>query len=252
MRLPVPWRGIARMGTHSDAPGREAPHTGSSQAEAVTVIAATRLEVSALRRTGRGERIIEAGIGLSRLRGREVGRAVITCGLAGAVRPGLPTGSVVIPAKVLRPGGGWLTCDPALVESLVAASRELGLEPERGPLGTAATFVRGAARATWVERGCVAVDMETGLLTAPRIAAVRVVLDTPERDLSAVWRRPALVFAHPEVWREAIWLCREAPRCARRAAAVLAAALRLYARPVAPLSPPGGRTPAETTPDALG
>jgi hypothetical protein len=198
------------------------------------VIAATRLEASALRRTARGEHIIEAGVGLSRLLGREFGRAVVTCGLAGAVRPGLATGSVVIPEKVLRPDGEWMTCDSALVESLLAASRTLGLEPERGPLGTAASFVRGAAREAWVERGCVAVDMETGLLTAPRIAAVRVVLDTPERDLSAVWRRPALVFAHPEVWPEAVWLCREAPRCARRAAAVLATALRLYARPVVP------------------
>lgn len=228
------------MGTRSDAPWRGLARAGSTQADAITVIAATRLEASALRRTARGERIIEAGIGLSRLRGRELGPAVVSCGLAGAVRAGLPTGSVVIPEKVLRPGGEWLTCDPALVESLVAASRELGLKPERGPLGTAATFVRGAARATWAGRGCVAVDMETGLLTAPRIAAVRVVLDTPERDLSAVWRRPVLVFAHPEVWREAVWLCREAPRCARRAAAVLAAALRLYARPVRPSRPAGG------------
>jgi len=195
------------------------------------VIAATRLEAWAVRRMVRGGRIIEAGIGLRRLRRKEFDRGVVTCGLAGAVRPGLPTGSVLVPDKVLRPGGGWLTCDPSLVECLVAAARDLGLEPERGPLGTASAFVRGAARQPWIERGCVAVDMETGLLTAPRIAAVRVILDTPERDLSEVWRRPALVVAHPEVWREAIWLCREAPRCARRAAAVLAAALRLYGRP---------------------
>lgn len=200
------------MGTHDDASG-------------VVVITATRLETWAVRRAVRGRRIIEAGVGLSRLRARDVGHAVVTCGLAGAVRRGLPTGSVVIPEKVLRPGGGWVTCDPPLVDSLVAAARALGLEPERGPLGTATTVVRGAGRRSWAEQGCVAVDMETGRLTAPRIAAVRVVLDTPERDLSEVWGRPALVFAHPEAWGEALWLCREAPRCARRAAAVLAAAL---------------------------
>ena len=211
----------------------------------MTVIAATRLEAWAVRRAVRGERVIEAGVGLSRLRGKELGQAVVTCGLAGAVRPGLPTGSVIVPEKVLRPGGGWLTCDPSLVEALVAAARALGLEPERGPLGTALTFVRGAARESWGERGCVAVDMETGLLTASRIAAVRVVLDTPERDLSEVWRRPARVFAHPAVWREAVWLCREAPRCARRAAAVLAAALRASARPVLP-APCGAGNPEET------
>ena len=199
-------------------------------AAAVTVVTATRLEAWAVRRTVRGARIIEAGVGLRRLRRTEIGHVAVTCGLAGAVRPGLPTGSVIIPDKVLRPDGGWLTCDPSLVAALVAASQELGWEPDRGPLGTASTFVRGAARQSWVDRGCVAVDMETGLLTASRIAAVRVILDTPERDLSEVWQRPALALAHPEVWREAIWLCREAPRCARRAAAVLAAALRAYAR----------------------
>lgn len=208
------------------------------------MIVATRLEAWAARRAVRGERIIEAGAGLRRLPRQELGLVVVTCGLAGAVRPGVPTGAVVIPDRVLRPDGAWLSCDPSLVASLVAAARELGLEPERGPLGTASAFVRGAARATWVERGCVAVDMETGLLTAPRIAAVRVVLDTPERDLSEVWRRPALAFVHPGVWREAIWLSREAPRCARRAAAVLAAALRSYGR-VGETPPCGARNAGE-------
>ena len=194
-------------------------------ASGITVITATRLETWAVRRAVRGGRIVEAGVGLSRLRAREIDHAVVTCGLAGAVRPGLPTGCVVIPEKVLRPGGEWVTCDPALIGDLVAAARALGLEPERGPLGTAMTMVRGEGRQSWAERGCVAVDMETGLLTAPRIAAVRVVLDTPERDLSEVWGRPVLLFTHPAAWREALWLCREAPRCARRAAAVLAGAL---------------------------
>ena len=194
------------------------------------MIAATRLEAWAVRRAVRGARIIEAGVGLSRLRRQDVGHLVVTCGLAGGVRPGLPTGSVVVPARVLRPSGEWLACDASLAESLVAAARRLGLEPDRGLLGTAPALVRGAARASWAQRGCVAVDMETGLLTAPRIATVRVVLDTPERELSKEWQRPVLVLARPAVWREALWLCREAPRCARRAAAVLAEALRAYAR----------------------
>jgi len=199
-----------------------------SGAELVTVIAATRLEAWAVRRAVRGARIVRAGVGLTRLRPQEVGQLVVTCGLAGGVRPGLATGSVVVPTRVLRPGGGWLACDPSLVESLVAAARRLGMEPDQGPLGTAPALVHGAARASWASRGCVAVDMETGLLTAPRVATVRVVLDTPERDLSEEWRRPAQVLAHPAVWGEAVWLCREAPRCARRAAAVLAEALRAY------------------------
>lgn len=198
---------------------------GTRDASGLTVITATRLETWAVRRAVRGGRIVEAGVGLRRLRARVMDHAVVTCGLAGAVRRGLPTGSVVIPEKVLRPGGEWVTCDPPLVGDLVAAARALGLEPERGPLGTAMTIVRGDGRQAWAERGCVAVDMETGRLTAPRIAAVRVVLDTPERDLSEVWGRPVLLFTHPAAWREVLWLCREAPRCALRAAAVLAAAI---------------------------
>ena len=200
---------------------------GTRDASSVTVVTATPLETWAVRRAVRGGRIVEAGVGLGRLPAREIDNAVVTCGLAGAVRRGLPTGSVVIPEKVLRPNGEWVTCDPCLVGDLVAAARALGLEPERGPLGTATAMVRGEGRQSWAERGCVAVDMETGRLTAARIAAVRVVLDTPERDLSEVWGRPFLVFTHPRAWGEALWLCREAPRCARRAAAVLGAALRV-------------------------
>ena len=197
MRWRGPWRGFGRMDTPE-----------------VTVIAATRLEAWAVRRALRHGRIIEAGVGLRRLRVKDLGEPVVSCGLAGAVRPGLPTGSVVIPKRVLRTDGEWVTCDPFLVDLLVAAARE-----------------------SWAERGCAAVDMETGLLTAPRIAAVRVILDTPERDLSEVWRRPALAFVRPESWREALWLLREAPRCAGRAAAVVAAGLGSYAR--APGRPDG-------------
>jgi hypothetical protein len=83
------------------------------------------------------------------------------------------------------------------------------------------------------ERGCAAVDMETGRISAPRLAAVRVVLDTPEREISAVWDRPLRAALRPGVWREAMWLWREAPRCARRAAAVVAAGLRSCAHPSA-------------------
>ena len=213
MRWRAPWRGFGRMDTPE-----------------ITVIAATRLEVWAVRRALRCGRIIEAGVGLRRLRVTDLGETVVSCGLAGAARPGLPTGSVVIPKRVLRIDGEWVTCDPALVDALVGAARELGFEPELGAMGTATAVVRGSAREAWAERGCAAVDMETGLLTAPRIAAVRVVLDTPERDLSEAWRRPASVFVRPESWREALWLLREAPHCAARAAAVVAAGLRSYAR----------------------
>ena len=192
----------------------------------LTVVAATRLEARAVHRAVAGARIVEAGVGLERLRAPVAGDAVVSCGLAGALRPGLPTGSVVVPDRVLRPDGEWLDCDPGLVQILVAAARGLGMEPERGSLATARVLVRGAAREQWARRGCVAVDMETGLLSAARVAAVRVILDTPDREISEVWRHPALALLRPAVWGQAAWLFREAPRCAARAASVLAAAVR--------------------------
>ncbi|HLW46178.1 MAG TPA: hypothetical protein VKW09_00205 [bacterium] len=201
--------------------------TGALRADApVTVITATWLEAKAARRALRGARVVvAAGIGLRHLRAPVAGTAV-TCGLAGALSTHLAPGAVVVPHRVLRPDGTWLACDPALVEALVAAARRLGFEPDQGAVATTAALVRGAARAEVAARGCVAVDMETGLLTAPRIATVRAILDTPAREISEVWlRHPLWALVRPAAWGEALWLWRQAPRCAGRAAAVLAEAL---------------------------
>ena len=84
----------------------------------------------------------------------------------------------------------------------------------------------GAERRRWAVRGAVAADMETGLLDAARLATVRVVLDTPDRELGAAWLRPATALLPPAAWRQLPWLAREAPRCARLAAAVLAEMVR--------------------------
>jgi hypothetical protein len=67
--------------------------------------------------------------------------------------------------------------------------------------------------------------METGLLGADRVASVRVVLDTPDRELDPAWGRPLTALWHPAAWLQLPWLAAEGPRCARLAAQVLAAAL---------------------------
>jgi hypothetical protein len=209
----------------------------SPSTEPVTVLAATGLEAWAARRTIRGVRIIAAGIRLGRLRSGAFDGAVITCGLAGSVDPGVRPGTVVIPRRVLRPDGRWTDCDPALVDALVGAARRCGWLPECRPLGTASEFVRGAARGAWAARGCAAVDMETGMIDAPRLASVRVVLDTPCRELGPAWQRPASVLARPRAWGEAMWLLGAAPRYARRAATVVAAALPYIEQGVAHAAP---------------
>jgi len=197
--------------------------------EALTIVAATGLEARAVRRALPGVRVVRTGVGLSRLAGRRaaggLGGAVVVCGLAGSLRAGLGTGTVLVPERLRGPGDGERVCDPALAAALVAGARRLGLEPERGPLATTPALVVGPARQAWAARGCVAADMESGLLEAERLAVVRVVLDTPERELSTAWLRPAAALLQPAAWRELPWLARQGPRCARLAAAVLAAAL---------------------------
>jgi len=89
---------------------------------------------------------------------------------------------------------------------------------------TSLTLITGAERTVWAGRGCLAADMETGLLEVERVASVRVVLDTPERELSAAWQHRVRAIWVPRAWAELPWLLREGPRCARLAAEVLALA----------------------------
>lgn len=211
------------MGSSPDPPGDRLALSD------VTVLSATGLEAGAVHRALPAARVVRSGVGLSRLAGLPdaatgLGDAVLSCGLAGSLRADLPTGTVLVPARVLTPDGAVRVCDPALVAALAAAARRLGLRPEQGPLATVRELAVGAGRRPLADLGCVAVDMETGLVHAERIAAVRVVLDTPERELSGAWRRPATALLQPAAWRELPWLARHGPRCARLAARVLAAA----------------------------
>lgn len=189
------------------------------------ILAPTRIEARAVRRALPAARVLRAGVALSRLSALDLDRTVVTCGLAGSLRSDVPTGTVLIPSIVLRPGGGRLVCDSGLVGALATGASRLGLTPEHRPMVTSRTLVVGAERQAWAERGCAAADMETGLLWAARVATVRVVLDTPECELSRAWQHPLTAVWRPHAWGELPWLAREGPRCARLAAEVLAAAL---------------------------
>jgi hypothetical protein len=162
---------------------------------------------------------------LSRAGDRPLRGIVISCGLAGGLRADVRTGSVLIPERVLRPDGTTLECDGELVAALRAAARSLGSAPITAPMVTSTTIVHGSLRSTWAELGYAGVDMETGLLLAPRVAAVRVVLDTPLRELSEDWLHPSTALLRLRNWPQALWLSREAPRCARLAAQIVRTAL---------------------------
>jgi len=168
-------------------------------------------------------RVIQTGIALER-NDEALGPIVVSCGVAGGLRADLSTGTLLVPREVRRPSGETLQCDPELVDLLAAGARALGVEPVFDPLLTSLEIVSGNARARWAARGYAGVDMETGLLDAPRVAAVRVVLDTPRRELSADWRVPMVAILKPWNWSQALWMAREAPAAAALVARVAAAA----------------------------
>lgn len=189
----------------------------------MVLTAATPVEYNALRRALPDARIVQTGVALAKLR-EPLGETVVSCGLAGGLRAELVTGTLLLPYEVRRPDGRVLQCDPELVAALARSARRLGIEPVFDPMLTAGAIVNGVARQQWAERGYAGVDMETGLIQAARVAAVRVVLDTPNVELSSDWVEPLRAMLKPWNWPQAFWLAREAPRAAQLAARVVAAA----------------------------
>lgn len=189
----------------------------------VTIAAATSTEARAVRRAAPdGVRVVKCGIALAKH--AHFDGLVISCGLAGGLRGDLQTGTVLIPRFVRRPDGSDLQCDAAAVQALSQAAQALGYRFVRDPIVTSETLVYGSSRQVWAQRGYAGVDMETGLLTAPRIACVRVVLDTPQREISPAWLHPARAMLQPRAWLDLPFLMREGPRCSKIAARIAAAA----------------------------
>lgn len=195
----------------------------------IEILAPTLLEYRAARRALPHKRVSRTGVSLARWQGAPDDSCVIVCGLAGALVPGLPPGSVLIPEQVGLPDGSMFSCDPTLVQVLIRAARALDFRPDTRPLLTAPSLIVGEARQQWCQRGFVAADMETGLLAQRklRVATIRVVLDTPEYGLSPDWLQPTRALLRPSLWRELFWLSRAAPRYAKRAAHVLKVALEM-------------------------
>ncbi|MHB8719604.1 MAG: phosphorylase family protein [Candidatus Dormibacteria bacterium] len=193
-------------------------------------MAATALEARPLRRRlgGRdGVAVRRCGVGARDWTSWDGTATVLSCGLAGGLDTALAPGTLLIPAVVATPGRPPRACDPELVERLRAAAHVCGLTAQGGTLVTLDHVVRGRERERWAGRGFSAVDMESAILAAaaPRFAAVRVVLDTPARELGGDWQRPGRALADPRNWREALWLARVAPGHCALVAEVVDAAL---------------------------
>ena len=165
----------------------------------------------ALRRAGRlpGVRLLRTGMGARRA-GRSVSealppgahapRAFVYAGFGAAVGPGIRSGDIVVATEVRDTLGAPVELPDC--GDLAAALTRSGLSVHRGPLYTADRIVRGAQRSELHTDGVLCVDMETAAALRPLpsgvpVAAVRVIVDTPEQELL----RPGTLVHGLRAWR---------------------------------------------------
>ncbi|MGW2250293.1 5'-methylthioadenosine/S-adenosylhomocysteine nucleosidase family protein [Kitasatospora sp. NPDC001660] len=156
-----------------------------------------------LLRTGVGRR--RAGHAVRRVLGSAPGGygAVVVAGFGAAVGPGIAPGDVVAADGVRDPEGNLFPVGSAA--GLARALKECGLVVHTGVHHTADHVVRGIERRALHVQGALAVDMEAAAVLAalrelrPALpaAVLRVVVDTPERELL----RPGTLPAGVRAWR---------------------------------------------------
>lgn len=193
----------------------------------VTVVTATWLETWIARLVLRHTvPVTQVGVGATWQSDRLFG-PLIVCGLAGGLAPALRPGALVIPSWVGTAASERFACDPTLTDRLRQAARKAGHKAEAGPVMAASRLVTGAERHRWASEGFVAVEMESGELLGRghQVAVVRVILDTPERELSSTWEHPWNALRRPGVWLETLRLAVDAPRASYRAAGIVKRAM---------------------------
>jgi hypothetical protein len=190
----------------------------------IVAVCAMGIEAWAVHRRAPGIRVLRVGIGGAAPAGDA--SIVISVGVCGGLLPGQAPGTVVIATSVSDESGSVHTCDPALAVRLEQAARSLGVPVITGSLVSTAAMVTGATRKLWADRGHVAVDMESAAAaaTAAAFGVVRVIVDSPQRELSPAWVAPGRAALRPSNWGDGIWLAIHMPEYALRAGAVLQAA----------------------------
>jgi 4-hydroxy-3-methylbut-2-enyl diphosphate reductase len=154
------------------------------------VIAPLRIERAAVRRRVPGALVVRSGVGAARARAaaRALARvpadAVAVVGFCGAVAQGLRPGDIVVASEVRGPDGVTRCASGPLVAALAAAGVQ---HVHVGPVASDDHVVRGAERGVLAGEGVLAVDMESAWLAPAaegrRFAVLRVVLDTPAREI---------------------------------------------------------------------
>jgi 4-hydroxy-3-methylbut-2-enyl diphosphate reductase len=150
-------------------------------------------------RTGAGPRRSQAAA--QRLAGSDH-CALAVAGVCGGVDTELQPGDVVV-ASELQGGAG--THKLAHAEALVDALRALGTTAQLGPIYSEDHIVRGAERERLRESGAIAVDMESRWLAEAAgqrpFAVLRVIIDTPRRELLRPGAIPDSLRALATLWR---------------------------------------------------
>lgn len=177
------------------------------------VVCALRIERLALRtgdrsgapapltvlRTGMGARAAERAVLRTLGSGSDsgswpAGTAVVAVGFCAGLASGMRPGDLVV-AEETRERDGRTRCTGTGLLAAALAERVRGRRPgctvHTGPLAGAGRIVLGAARSRLHATGAVAADMESAVTlraaraAGPRLlAAVRVVVDTPEHELA--------------------------------------------------------------------
>lgn len=141
-----------------------------------------------VRRTGMGPRSAERAVTQAVREPELHGASVLTTGFCAGLAPGIRAGDVVVADDGHE--------SEALSAALKAALADRGHAVHAVHIGTLAEsdhVVRGAERAALAATGAIAVDMESAAMRraalaegAHRVAAARVVVDTPEQELVRV------------------------------------------------------------------
>ena len=170
------------------------------------VIAPLRIECAAVRRGLPEALVLRSGVGAARARStallaaRIPAAAVAVAGFCGALGGGLRAGDVVVASEVPRTWGRDAMCERAARRCTIAA---LGMERVHvGPLISVDRLVHGAQRGLLAGEGALAVDIGVGVVgrrrRGGRFAVLRVVLDTPARD---IYRPLATLTAGRKAWQ---------------------------------------------------
>lgn len=177
----------------------------NAQSARLLVIASLRIERAALRRGLPDVPVLRCGMGAARARATALVAAgmpadvVAVAGFCGAVGDDLRAGDVVVASEV-RGSEGITRCASGPV---VAALAMLGIgRVQVGPVACVDHLVHGRQRAVLAGEGVLAVDMESAWLAPAAagrpFAVVRVVLDTPARE---IYRPAATLVGGLTAWR---------------------------------------------------